>query len=40
MLEVVFEDLVDRVDVGDWHQLLVLGDVLPVVDEEGLDVIW
>lgn len=40
MLEIVLQDLVDRVDMGNWHQLLVLGDIFPVVDEQRLDVVW
>lgn len=40
VIEVVLQDFVDRVDMGNWNQLLVLGDILPVVDEQRLDVIW
>lgn len=37
--EVVGEDLGDGMRVRDGHQLVVFGDVLPVVDEDGLDVV-
>lgn len=37
--EVVVEDLGDGLLVGEGHKLLVLGDVLPVVDQEGLEMV-
>jgi hypothetical protein len=37
--EVVVQDLVDRVGVRERNELLVFGDILPVVDEQRLDVI-
>lgn len=39
VLEIVVENLIDRVRVWKGNQLLVLGDILPVIDEQGLDVI-
>lgn len=40
VLEVILQDLVDGVDMGNGDKLLVLGDVLPVIDEQRLYVIW
>lgn len=39
-IEVVIQDLVDR--LGSWQgdELLVLGDILPIIDENRLDVVW
>ena len=37
--EVVVEDRVDRVDVRERDELLVLGDILPVVHEQRLNMI-
>jgi hypothetical protein len=37
--EVVVEDLGDGLLVGEGHELLVLGDVLPIVDEERLEMV-
>jgi len=37
--KVVIQDLVGGVDVGKRNKLLVLGDILPVVNKHGLDVI-
>lgn len=37
--EVVFEDLSDRLWVRERHKLVVLGNVFPVVDEHGLNMI-
>ena len=40
VIEVVVQDLVDRLGSWKWDKLLVLGNVLPVVDENRLDVVW
>lgn len=38
--QVVLEHFGDGFGVGEGHELVVLGDVFPVVDEHGLDVVW
>jgi len=37
--EIVVEDLGDGLLVGEGDKLLVLGDVFPIVDEEGLEMV-
>lgn len=37
---VILQDLLNWVSSRKWNELLVLGDVLPVVDEDRLDAIW
>lgn len=38
--KVVIQDLVDWMRMRQGNQLLVLGDVLPIVNQKTLDVIW
>jgi hypothetical protein len=38
--EVVVDDLIDRVRMRERHKLVILCDILPVVHEHGLDVVW
>lgn len=38
--KVVIQDLVDRVGVWKRYHLIVFGDILPIVDENRLEMIW
>ncbi len=37
--EIVVDNLVDRMRVGERDQLVVLGDILPIVDKDSLDMV-
>lgn len=39
-VQVILENLGHGLGVGEWHELVVLGDVFPVVDQHCLDVVW
>lgn len=38
--KIVIQDLLNGVCVRQWNKLLVLGDVLPVINQEGFQVVW